>query len=595
MASHSPLTALPDELLLEILSYLPSETLIAFQFTCKRGFALAREDILWRNLCLSRFKYWHPRHKIENRLLAPITETVWRDAFKLRCLQNKFTTETLKSMLSSQQGRIHKVESILYLGEDARETLLEFCNAADDVEDVLARRYYGNAVLGATRRQAAVEAWMKLDLDDDDCLEDMLIAYDTFVLGTRDTDGKYIRSTLDQLASGFLSEKSIDRETFDDIPTAEKARDLLQFLWAKGFRGVRDERNYGSLEHSFIGVTLQDPEHNSLPLTSVAIYCCVARRLGIDAYPLAGFPFHVYGAIHLPEVKRSSEYTPKDDIANDLMFIDPFRSPEPVPEQDIRAQLRHVGVATSEQNVIMRNRSILDLGYRIGINITRAVQNTRRAAQNPLHPSVEVDSIVDQESAFYCALWAMLFFFDGPEDTVAMERKRVLPYFLEEFQTHFPWDASLLRNHVSPLFQGRPEHYVLLQLVSALRTRDEKAPNVIRRDETTTGVKYYVGQLFRHKRYGYEGVITGWDPCCSANDEWVQQMQIDNLPGGRTQSFYHILADDRSVRYVAEENIELIDQEPSKSLMAIAGRQFKRWDKDRKVFVSNIRDEYPDD
>jgi F-box protein 21 len=30
-------------------------------------------------------------------------------------------------------------------------------------------------------------------------------------------------------------------------------------------------------------------------------------------------------------------------------------------------------------------------------------------------------------------------------------------------------------------------------------------------------------------------------------------------------------------------------------LMSLAGRFFKRWDQENRVFISNIRDEYPDD
>jgi F-box protein 21 len=54
---------------------------------------------------------------------------------------------------------------------------------------------------------------------------------------------------------------------------------------------------------------------------------------------------------------------------------------------------------------------------------------------------------------------------------------------------------------------------------------------------------------------------------------------------------------DKSVRYVAEENIEPVapDTEPSEAIMRLAGRHFKRWDGDRHLFVSNVRDEYPDD
>ena len=53
--------------------------------------------------------------------------------------------------------------------------------------------------------------------------------------------------------------------------------------------------------------------------------------------------------------------------------------------------------------------------------------------------------------------------------------------------------------------------------------------------------------------------------------------------------------EDKSVRYVAEENIEMISREPSPALMALAGQHFKRWDRGAEAFVSNIKDEYPDD
>lgn len=59
-----------------------------------------------------------------------------------------------------------------------------------------------------------------------------------------------------------------------------------------------------------------------------------------------------------------------------------------------------------------------------------------------------------------------------------------------------------------------------------------------------------------------------------------------------------ISVEDRSVRYVAEENIELILPqmiELPPSLMTIAGKHFKRWDETTRSFVSNVRDEYPDD
>ena len=53
--------------------------------------------------------------------------------------------------------------------------------------------------------------------------------------------------------------------------------------------------------------------------------------------------------------------------------------------------------------------------------------------------------------------------------------------------------------------------------------------------------------------------------------------------------------EDGSPRYVAEDNIMLVEHEPSQGLMTLAGQYFKRWDRAMKRFKSNIRDEYPDD
>lgn len=46
---------------------------------------------------------------------------------------------------------------------------------------------------------------------------------------------------------------------------------------------------------------------------------------------------------------------------------------------------------------------------------------------------------------------------------------------------------------------------------------------------------------------------------------------------------------------MAEENIEIIEPDIPVSLVSLAGRYFKRWDQELHRFVSNIRDEYPDD
>jgi hemimethylated DNA binding protein len=52
----------------------------------------------------------------------------------------------------------------------------------------------------------------------------------------------------------------------------------------------------------------------------------------------------------------------------------------------------------------------------------------------------------------------------------------------------------------------------------------------------------------RNVRYGYRGVIFGWDPECTADEDWIAAMQVDRLPSGRHQPFYRVLVDERDRR-----------------------------------------------
>ena len=53
----------------------------------------------------------------------------------------------------------------------------------------------------------------------------------------------------------------------------------------------------------------------------------------------------------------------------------------------------------------------------------------------------------------------------------------------------------------------------------------------------TEDILFRVGQIIRHRRYSYRGVIFGWESKCEAGEEWIQQMRVDALPEGRNQHF----------------------------------------------------------
>ncbi|MCG8649164.1 MAG: heat shock protein HspQ [Pirellulales bacterium] len=61
------------------------------------------------------------------------------------------------------------------------------------------------------------------------------------------------------------------------------------------------------------------------------------------------------------------------------------------------------------------------------------------------------------------------------------------------------------------------------------------------------------GQLVRHVRYGYRGVVVQRDDACLASEQWYQgnQTQPD-----RNQPWYHVLVNDStSCTYAAAENL----------------------------------------
>lgn len=60
-------------------------------------------------------------------------------------------------------------------------------------------------------------------------------------------------------------------------------------------------------------------------------------------------------------------------------------------------------------------------------------------------------------------------------------------------------------------------------------------------------------------------------------------------------AYFIYRTDYRGKSYVCQEDIVALEMEtPPCVLMEKAGWYFKRWDDDKRVFVSNIRFEYPD-
>ncbi|MGR3622041.1 heat shock protein HspQ [Pseudophaeobacter sp.] len=72
-----------------------------------------------------------------------------------------------------------------------------------------------------------------------------------------------------------------------------------------------------------------------------------------------------------------------------------------------------------------------------------------------------------------------------------------------------------------------------------------------------TRAKYNLGQVVRHRKHPFRGVVFDVDPKFANTDEWYEAIPEDSRPV-KNQPFYHLLAENDQtyyVAYVSEQNL----------------------------------------
>ncbi|KAF4305814.1 F-box domain cyclin-like protein [Botryosphaeria dothidea] len=596
------LLALPDEILTHILSYLDPYDLNAIQLSTRRLHSLAQEPLLWRHLCRVYFRFWNPKHCLPSKLRQPIADVPWRRMFLDRKKLDNEVDRRMNLIIATQQNRANHIEWIAERGYDVKSVLLKHKNSSEESEDVLARRFWSSAILTTIHRSIAMEEWSKLRKGESRSLERALGAYDMFVLDSDEGLGDLdtIGQQLDELAEQFKAA----HPDWARFSTRRKVILLVDFLRRAGYQGVSSER-YGQIAQNFIGLVLSEKSHEALPLITNVIFCSVAERLGVEANP-CGYPYHIYSIVQAPP-EMTLDGAPAPDLETpDTMYLDPFRSSQEVSRLDLEGQLRTMGASAASFATYLEAANPIEMVIRTARNIRRAVESGNGLA-DPAASTIGIQfthTHVNLHSALHAALWAWLYLergdaVRGGEEAggIALHRRRILiSKVVQQCLEFYPWEIWLVERYMASLFRDLPEEGDFLYIIQREHTADRNKKALKRRGDHTKNVKYRVGECFKHKRYSYYGVIVGWDPYCNAGDDWMHAMNIDGLPNGRNQAFYNVLCEDSSSRYVAEENIHTTtDAPPDFLLNKLAGRYFRRWDSREARFVSNIKDEYPDD
>jgi len=72
-----------------------------------------------------------------------------------------------------------------------------------------------------------------------------------------------------------------------------------------------------------------------------------------------------------------------------------------------------------------------------------------------------------------------------------------------------------------------------------------------------TRAKFRLGQVVRHKKHPFRGVVFDVDPEFSNTEDWYDAIPEENRPS-KDQPFYHLLAENEQsyyVAYVSEQNL----------------------------------------
>ncbi|KAK0714348.1 hypothetical protein B0T21DRAFT_426509 [Apiosordaria backusii] len=602
----------PDEIIRHILYFVSAEdNLRNFQLASRRLYDIANEPLLWRTYCLRYFHFWDARHNLAKKLKVRASSVGWKGLWLKRRRINHEVERLLDGIVQTTVGQARRVATICELGLDVKDYLLEQRHADESDEYVLARRYWAQATLDSLHRGLAVQVWSRYQgrLDSRQSLDTALGAFDMFVLHDQTHDLDYIARTLDDYATQYMSEHPQSRR----FNTRDKAINLVRWLRLKNYIGAEFPiSEYRNLQHCLIGHALSEKEHTSLPLIAGAIFVCVSQRLGINAACL-NFPGHVYVSVEPPageDLDGELVWGRKRPTALHRMYLDPFSSDHEIPIEFLRAKLAEHNWASDDASA-----SFLPSPVSI-INHPKIISTGRLRTGVPIR---------NLNTAKYAAMWADLM----TKDPSNIRWSDSLSRLLAECAQHWSEDLWIIERYLLPLYRVHESAIRTQPLNINHRTGWQHVPDIIRMMNNLDGrgstacnrrytedirrtVHYKIGQVFRHKRYRYVGVINGWRSrhmllpahTVSQEDALEEGGRISDLAevrrlghGQADKIFYTCVTPAYSRLRIAQENVEIIT-DPSQipeELFVAAGKYFKRFDRETCRFVSNIREYYPDD
>ncbi|KAF7995108.1 hypothetical protein HCN44_004580 [Aphidius gifuensis] len=321
-----------------------------------------------------------------------------------------------------------------------------------------------------------------------------------------------------------------DTNIYDNQWNSNDTREIMTVLCDVMFKKMLFHGNsemYYSSVNSFIDQVLE--KRRGIPITLAIVFESVARRLGVRCEAVS-FPSHF-----LLRWKESYTCDNQDECEN--FYIDVFNGGQFLTKNSCPKisgisrcpiERHNVHKATSAIEVVQRMANNLEIAGR-----QRTHLNGRAARLRSALDLLYLVRPYDPNTILHLARFYILHQMDLAE----------LVVILRNMEKNLDLASKGQVNHILRMLEDYENHTIVIN-------EEDTVPKI-----HPEKVKYAVGMIMRHRSYGYLCVITGWDEKCEATPDWMNEMGIDELLNGQNQPFYHLFADDGSIRYAAEENL----------------------------------------
>lgn len=497
----TPADWLPNEIYQHILDSLPDcssqrvQTLLACRLACSHLKVIAELPVLWAREYKLKWTYHDPAREAERTAQY---ENDWFQRYVHRSWSDHEVLVVLRQMATQRKGRHVSAQRVYRVyGSDAWDMLEKYANQdpPDELDDSscwISTSFWAGELLRAIHRAASLERLYRLKDGQNMELEEGLSTLDGFF----GVPYEKLKRSFDLMAERCKS--SLTPGIEDDTPAMCIA--ICDWMRSQGFGPAEGDR-YLAIQNHFIHKVLES--RTSLPLTLVAIFVAIARRLGLDAHPVS-FPAHVHAWV------RVKEHIPKEDEEQQHVSIDVFHSAsQPIlTSADLDPILQAMGTTAQEHPELLAPASTAEMVMRAARNVANSLRQGGRNA------------IPDMPWRYWTvitACYAMVTTITLLSPAHQADHFFDLAMHVKERIRHvFPMDIAIIVEltimpNMGPLEQEPKE--IFQSIIDLNKQAEDAPPRPVTRRDPAHNVKYFVGLVVALSGSGadYMGVITGWN------------------------------------------------------------------------------------